>query len=240
MLTCSVKIQTMIFLNDILSAIPLGFFLSFMIGPVFFVLLETSVVKGFRAAVMFDLGVVLADIIFILIAFFSSYRLIQSIKDDPALFIFGGLVMLTYGIISFIKNKKESKKNIDEIDPKELAKTNYFSLFIKGFFLNFINIGVLGFWLAILITIGPQLELKPTRMITFFATLIIVYFITDLFKIILAKQLRSQLNPKNILLIKKIISIALIICGVVLLSQAWFPKEQKIVNSAIEKLEEQE
>jgi threonine/homoserine/homoserine lactone efflux protein len=227
MLTCSVKIQTMIFLNDILSAIPLGFFLSFMIGPVFFVLLETSVVKGFRAAVMFDLGVVLADIIFILIAFFSSYRLIQSIKDDPALFIFGGLVMLTYGIISFIKNKKESRKNIDEIDPKELAKTNYFSLFIKGFFLNFINIGVLGFWLAILITIGPQLELKPTRMITFFATLIIVYFITDLFKIILAKQLRSQLNPKNILLIKKIISIALIICGVVLLSQAWFPKEQK-------------
>ena len=157
-------------LNDILSAIPLGFLLSFMIGPVFFVLLETSVVKGFRAAVVFDLGVVVADIVFILIAFFSSYRLIQSIKDDPALFIFGGLVMLTYGIISFVKNKKESKKSLDEIDPKELAKTNYFSLFIKGFFLNFINIGVLGFWLAILITIGPQLELQTSRMITFFST----------------------------------------------------------------------
>jgi threonine/homoserine/homoserine lactone efflux protein len=225
------------FLNDILSAIPLGFFLSFMIGPVFFVLLETSVVKGFRAAVMFDLGVVLADVIFILIAFFSSYRLIQSIKNDPALFIFGGLVMLTYGIISFVKNKKESKKSIDEIDPKELAKTNYLTLFIKGFFLNFINIGVLGFWLAILITIGPQLELKPSRMITFFSTLILSYFITDIFKILLAKQLRNQLNPKNILLIKKFISIVLIICGVVLLSQAWFPKEQKIVNSAFEKLE---
>jgi threonine/homoserine/homoserine lactone efflux protein len=225
------------FLNDILSAIPLGFFLSFMIGPVFFVLLETSVVKGFRAAVMFDLGVVLADVIFILIAFFSSYRLIQSIKNDPALFIFGGLVMLTYGIISFVKNKNESKKSIDEIDPKELAKTNYLTLFIKGFFLNFINIGVLGFWLAILITIGPQLELKAPRMITFFSTLILSYFVTDIFKILLAKQLRNQLNPKNILLIKKFISIVLIICGVVLLSQAWFPKEQKIVNSAFEKLE---
>jgi len=227
----------MITLNDILSAIPLGFFLSFMIGPVFFVLLETSVVKGFRAAIVFDLGVVLADIIFILIAFFSSYRLIQSIKNDPALFIFGGLVMLTYGIISFVKNKKESKKSIDEIDPKELAKTNYVSLFFKGFFLNFINIGVLGFWLAILITIGPQLELKASRMITFFSTLIVSYFVTDIFKILLAKQLRNKLNPKNILLIKKFISIVLIICGVVLLSQAWFPKEQKIVNSAFEKLE---
>jgi threonine/homoserine/homoserine lactone efflux protein len=225
-------------LNDILSAIPLGFLLSFMIGPVFFVLLETSVVKGFRAAVVFDLGVVVADIVFILIAFFSSYRLIQSIKDDPALFIFGGLVMLTYGIISFVKNKKESKKSLDEIDPKELAKTNYFSLFIKGFFLNFINIGVLGFWLAILITIGPQLELQTSRMITFFSTLIVSYFITDIFKILLAKQLRNKLNPKNILLIKKFISIVLIICGVVLLSQAWFPQERKIVNSAFEQLEE--
>ena len=225
-------------LNDILSAIPLGFLLSFMIGPVFFVLLETSVVKGFRAAVVFDLGVVFADIVFILIAFFSSYRLIQSIKDDPALFIFGGLVMLTYGIISFVKNKKESKKSLDEIDPKELAKTNYFSLFIKGFFLNFINIGVLGFWLAILITIGPQLELKASRMITFFSTLIVSYFITDIFKILLAKQLRKKLNPKNILLIKKFISIVLIICGVVLLSQAWFPQERKIVNSAFENLEQ--
>jgi threonine/homoserine/homoserine lactone efflux protein len=225
-------------LNDIISAIPLGFFLSFMIGPVFFVLLETSVVKGFRAAIIFDLGVVLADIIFILIAYFSSYRLIQSIKDDPALFIFGGLVMLTYGIISFVKNRKESKKGIDEEDPTELAKNNYFTLFIKGFFLNFINIGVLGFWLAILITVGPQLELKASRMITFFSTLILTYFVTDIFKILLAKQLRNKLNPHNILLIKKVISIVLIISGVFLLSQGLFPKDKKIVNSAIEKLEE--
>ena len=228
----------MILIQDILSAIPLGFFLSFMIGPVFFVLLETSVVKGFRAAIFFDLGVVLADVVFITIAFFSSYRLIQSIKDDPALFIFGGIVLLTYGVISFINNRKEAKKaKIDEIDPTELAKTNYFSLFIKGFFLNFINIGVLGFWLAILITIGPQLELKTTRMLTFFITLIITYFITDIFKILLAKQLRSKLNQKNILFMKKFISVVLIVCGAVLLSQAWFPKEQKIVNKALEKLE---
>jgi threonine/homoserine/homoserine lactone efflux protein len=226
-------------LNDIISAIPLGFFLSFMIGPVFFVLLETSVVKGFKAAIIFDLGVVLADIIFILIAYFSSYRLIQSIKDDPALFIFGGLVMLTYGIISFVKNRNESKKDFDEEDQKELEKNNYLSLFIKGFFLNFINIGVLGFWLAILITIGPQLELKASRMLTFFTTLIVTYFITDIFKILLAKQLQNKLNSKNILLIKKFISLILIISGLFLLSQGLFPKEKKIVNSAIKHLEKQ-
>lgn len=227
----------MILLKDILSAIFPGFILSIMIGPVFFVLLETSVVKGFRAAISFDLGVVLADIIFILIAYFSSYRLIESIKDDPALFIFGGLVMFTYGIISFVKNKKENKKGIDEEDPAELAKNNYLSLFIKGFFLNFINVGVLGYWLVILITIGPKMELNPTRMFTFLTTMVATYFVIDIFKILLAKQLRNKLNPKNIRLIKKFISVVLMASGVFLLSQGWFSKEHKIVNKAFEKLE---
>ena len=56
-------------LNDILSGIPWGIFLSFMIGPVFFILIETSIIKGFRAAIVFDFGVVLADIIFLIIAY---------------------------------------------------------------------------------------------------------------------------------------------------------------------------
>ena len=51
-------------LEDIQAAIPLGFLLSFMIGPVFFVLLETSALRGFRAALIFDLGVIIADIFF--------------------------------------------------------------------------------------------------------------------------------------------------------------------------------
>jgi threonine/homoserine/homoserine lactone efflux protein len=74
-------------LDDILAAIPLGVLLSFLIGPVFFVLLETSVTKGFRAALVFDLGVLLADILFILIAYFSSYRVIESVKTNQ-LFLF--------------------------------------------------------------------------------------------------------------------------------------------------------
>ncbi|HLA54866.1 MAG TPA: LysE family transporter [Flavobacterium sp.] len=222
-------------IQDILAAIPLGFFLSFMIGPVFFVLLETSVVKGFRAALVFDLGVLLADVIFILIAYFSSVRLLESIKDDPALFIFGGLVMLTYGIISFLKAKK-AQKNIDPEDPVELAKTNYLNLFAKGFFLNFINIGVLGFWLALIITVGPKLDRDEFRIFTFFTTVVLGYFVTDIFKILLAKQLRNQLNAKNINLIKRTISIVLIISGAFLLSQGLFPKE-KIMDKVYDKLE---
>jgi threonine/homoserine/homoserine lactone efflux protein len=224
-------------IQDILTAIPLGIFLSFLIGPVFFVLLETSAVKGFRAALVFDLGVVLADVFFILIAYFSSYRLIQSLKNDPAIFIFGGILMLTYGLISFIKLRKiTSKTNEDDVEIV-FQKKNYRALFIKGFLLNFINVGVLLFWFLILITVGPKLELENSRMLTFFTSVILTYLFVDMGKILLAKQLKHKMTPKNILNIKKIISILLILFGMTIMLQGWFPSDQKMVKKALEKME---
>ena len=145
-------------------------------------------------------------------------------------------MMLTYGIISFLKLKKVSKK-VDEIAVDELIKKNYLSLFLKGFFLNFINVGVLLFWFMILITIGPKLALETSRMVTFFTTVLLTYLLVDIGKILLAKQLRSQMTPTNILKIKKIISILLVIFGLTLMFQGWFPSEQKLVKKALEKIE---
>jgi threonine/homoserine/homoserine lactone efflux protein len=207
-----------------------------MIGPVFFILLETSIVKGFRAALVFDLGVVLADIIFITIAYLGSYRLITSIKDNSALFMFGGIVMLAYGVISYIGLHKEKKVDTHKID-NEIIRKDYLGLFIKGFFLNIINIGVLGFWLAIIISVGPKLEMQMSRMITFFATVIITYLLVDSVKIVLAKQLKSKMTPTNILKIKKGISIVLMIFGVVLITQGWFPKEKEKLKDVLERID---
>lgn len=226
-------------INDILLAVPWGFILSFMPGAVFFVLLETSVIKGVRAALAFNSGVIIADIFFILIAYFSSYRLIQTIKDDPALFVFGGLILVTYGIISFIKVRKNSGTEIISDEEREILRKNYAGLFIKGFFLNFINVGVLGFWLTIIITTGPKLNMDSSRMLVFFAAVVSSYFITDVFKILAAKQLRKVLTAKNIIKLKKIISVILVIFGVALLVQGLLPAEGKMVNKAIEELEHQ-
>ena len=223
-------------INDILAGIPWGILLSFMIGPVFFILLETSIIKGFRAALVFDLGVILGDLFFFFFAYLGSYRLIKSLKDDPALFIFGGVLMLTYGIISFIKLKKEVKVNTDIID-KEIIKKDYASLFIKGFLLNIINIGVLGFWLAIIISVGPKLEMQTSRMVTFFISVIGSYLFVDCIKILLAKQLKTKLNPTNILKIKKGISIVMIVFGTILILQGWFPNEKEKLKHVLERID---
>ncbi|MGO4919976.1 LysE family translocator [Maribacter spongiicola] len=220
-------------LEDIQAAIPLGFFLSFMVGPVFFVLLQTSAVKGFRAAITFDLGVFLADILFILVAYFSSFQLLENLSNQPGLYVFGGVILLVYGLFTFFK---VDKKEIPD-ESKKIRKSDFFGLFIKGFLLNFINIGVLVFWLGIIIIIGPTLDNQPNRFFTFFATVLLSYFITDIFKILLAKQLKRKLTGKRIVIIKRIIGIIIVICGVVLIVKGFLPKDQFNIEHELERFE---
>ena len=223
-------------INDILSAIPWGILLAFTIGPVFFILLETGITKGFRAAMIFVLGVVFADLVFILIAYFSTNQLLEKMKDDPSMFVFGGVLMLSFGIISFIKEKKNYLKKIEvELDDENIPKNNYLGLFFKGFFLNFINIGVLAFWMGIIIVFGPKLNMETNRIITFITTIICTYVAIDILKINVAKQLKSKLTPYNIYKIKRVISVVLMIFGTFLIVQGFFPKEKEMIKQKIEK-----
>ena len=222
-------------LHDILTAIPLGILLAFTIGPVFFVLLETSITKGFRAAMVFDLGVICGDLVFILIAYFSTNQLLEKLKDDPSLFFFGGVIMLSYGIISFIKQKRSYKGQVEEDVKEDLNQpNNYLNLFFKGFLLNFINIGVLAFWMMIIISFGPKLNMESNRIIIFIATILLVYLIIDSIKIVIAKQLKSKLTPYIIYKIKSVISVILIIFGVFLMLQGFFPDEKKMIEKKLE------
>ena len=223
-------------IEDIQAAIPLGFFLAFMIGPVFFVLLETSVIKGFRAALAFDLGVILADILFIAIAYFSSFQLLENLSNQLGLYVFGGTILAVYGFIIYFKKPKK-----EAIDTKQLSapKTNYFTLFIKGFFLNFINIGVLVFWLGIIIVVGPSLDNNTNRFIVFFGTMITAYFVTDIIKILLAKQLKNKLTPQAIIKVKRFLGLILAVCGTVLIIKGFLPKDKLNPQQIIDQIEEQ-
>jgi threonine/homoserine/homoserine lactone efflux protein len=221
-----------IYLQDFFQAIPLGFTLSFLIGPVFFVLLETSAIKGARAAIVLDLGVIFADIVFIAIAFLGSYKLLEQLTHHPALYGLGGMIMMVYGMITIIrKPKKESIENQTEI---EIPKNNYLGLFVKGFLLNFINIGVLAFWLAMIVIFSPKLDLNPTRIVVFFGGILIGYFIVDLLKIFLAKQFKSKMTPERVVKIRRIIGIILLIAGIWLIYEG-FAEDKKIgINDTIE------
>lgn len=221
--------------QDIQAAIPLGFFLAFMVGPVFFVLIETSITKGVRAAIAFDIGVIVADIIFIAIAYLSSFQLLENLSNLPGLYVFGGTILSVYGLIVLIK--KPSEKEIEN-EINNTTKANYPQLFVKGFLLNFINIGVLVFWLGVVVVTGPSLENSANRFIVFFSALMITYFLTDLIKIVLAKQLKKKLTPKIIVKTKKILGGLLLISGLALITKGFLPKYSLNPQTIMEEITE--
>ncbi len=221
--------------NEIKEAVLIGFFLAFMIGPVFFMLIQTSIIKGARAAIAFDLGVILGDVVFILIAYYGSKGLLERIKDDPRLFYIGGLILLVYGLITYLD--KSQKRIIQDETLVLPEKTNYVTLFIKGFLLNFINVGVLAFWLGMIVVVGSNLQMNPSKIFNYFTVILVSYLITDIGKIVLAKQLKKKLTPMVTYKIKRAIGILLMIFGFVLILKGFIPKERLNIDNVIERVE---
>jgi threonine/homoserine/homoserine lactone efflux protein len=221
--------------DDILTAIPFGIILAFTIGPVFFVLLETSATKGFTSAIIFDLGVIFADIVFIFVIFKSTDTLLDKIKDDPNLLVFGGVLLIIYGVISFVKTSKSFRSIVREHHRIELPKKDYGKLFIKGFLLNFINIGVLLGWLGFIV-IGTSITKSENGVVIFITTMLISYFVADLFKIAAAKRLKSKLTPRRIFKTKKIVALCILGFGILLLTQGLLPELYEKSKEQIEKV----
>lgn len=221
--------------NEIKEAVIIGFFLAFMIGPVFFMLIQTSIVKGARAAISFDLGVIAGDVFFIMLAYYGSKSLLEKIKDDPRLFYIGGIILLVYGIITYLD--KSQKRAVHDETLVLQQKTNYIKLFLQGFLLNFINVGVLAFWLGMIVVVGSNLQMNPGKIFNYFTVILVSYFVTDIGKILLAKQLKKKLTPMVIYKIKRGMGILLMIFGVVLILRGFVPKEKLKLDDMIEKVE---
>ena len=195
-----------------LTPISVGFFTAFIMGPVFWVLLETSITKGLRAAVAFDIGVILADVLFIVATYYGSVKLFLSESNKDGLFVLGGTIILLFGVYSWLTRKKEEEK----IEVTE-SKHNYFGLAAKGFAINIFNVGVLIFWGGVTIVAGPSTGNDPLNFIVFFSIVLLAYFITDLGKIVIAKQLKIFINGQTIVFVKSLLALILVISGIVLI-----------------------
>ena len=197
---------------DYLTAIPLGFLLSFSFGPLFFILLETSISKGIKQAFLMDIGIVLSDLVFFTIAYIGTSKIITE-ENEPALYILGGVMLSSYGIVSFIQTyqkKKKIKKG------KAINKQNLFSFPVKGFLLNIINVAVLFFWTGILFLIGPKFQMNPVKVWTFFFLTVGTYIIVNLGKYYLASRLKSKLTDNILFKVKQSLNILIFVCGLFL------------------------
>lgn len=219
-------------MDEFITAIPFSLLLVASTGPVFFVVIETSISKGARRAFCIDIGAVLADILFIILATFGANSLQYNLKTNPKWFLLGGVVLLSFGLISFLQTKKNRKKIVFESG--ELQKGSYLSYIGKGFLLNIINIGVFIFWLGLVIVFTSKYEMNYTKTNTFIAYVLGIYLALDVVKIILAKQLKPLLTPRILYKLKQWVHVIVVLFGLFFMFQGIFPEQKQKLETKIE------
>ena len=206
---------------EFLPAVPLGILLSFSFGPLFFILLETSISKGIKQAFFIDVGVVAADITFFSVAYFGASKLITE-ENQPALFVLGGVLLSSYGMLSFFKTYKKRKKQ-QKGKVRVIETPNLFSLAVKGYLLNIINVAVLFFWTGVLFVIGPKFEMETGKTWLFFLATVSTYIFVNLCKYYFASKLKTKLTDSILYKMKQVLNFFVFVFGVYLVVSGSVP-----------------
>ena len=203
-------------LELIISAIGLGFMLSLVfIGPIFFLLIETSFSRGHKHALALDIGVISADILCIVASYFASGDIVTIIDDHPGFYRITALIVFVYGIFMMV-----SKTKMHLPDEAKFISQNYFKTFINGFLFNLLNVGVILFWLVTVISVRNQYP-DTQNFILYVSLVILTYLTIDLVKIFLAKQFHYKLTERLANNIRKGVGIILIIFSFFIFLQSY-------------------
>ncbi len=206
-----------------------GLLLSLMVGPAFFVLIESSITRGIRSALYLDLGVLISDLIYVSLAFLFFQEVQNLMESDNrfVLTIIGGAAFVIFGITNLVKAKKAVITATQLAHPEDLKASNYVMMIFKGFMINALNPGVLFYWLTLMTVLPSAPEGFPlgnlaTKMM-YIAVIMITFFGIDVLKIIGAKKLKDILTPAWIRVVNILLGIILVLFGTLFIIRGILP-----------------
>ncbi len=187
-----------IIINGVIS----GIVLAFLIGPVFFTLLQTSIEKGFRSGVFVAIGISLSDSFYIAVAYMGLVQFMQRSDFRHYMSYGGGLILLGFGLYYLlVKRRRLANASFTPVEGGP-----WVNLIGKGFLINALSPMVLFFWIATVSVATTRFGYThPGRAALFFGSIVVTVFATDVLKAKLADQLRALITPRFI----RIMNIAL-------------------------------
>lgn len=189
----------------------LGLALSVLIGPVFFLLIQTSIKEGFSAALRLELGIITSDAFCIFISYLGLAKLLENQTIANYVGLGGGTMLLVIGVKTYFSHKKVAEEII------EIKKTAGYKLFFKGFLLNTSNPSVILFWLGAVGIAVSQFGQSKLNVGSYFIATLSTYFSIDILKAHLAQKVKKFLTPKSFEIINKIAGVVIFSFGIVLL-----------------------
>ncbi len=193
----------------------LGMILSFMIGPVFFILLETSIKEGYTKALSFSLGVIFSDLLFLVLAMIAAAPLRGLAQREFELDIIGGLVFLVMGLSRALKKPKGMMHQETKV------RTNIHHLG-KGFMLNILNPLVFFFWLTTTTLIYTRVDSDKGNLplLACYTMAFLIFGFVDQGKILLARRIKHHITTKSLRIANIGIGIGFIVLAIVLIYRA--------------------
>jgi threonine/homoserine/homoserine lactone efflux protein len=199
-------------LNAFWQGIIPGLVLSVAIGPVFFLLIKTSIEQGFKRAMVMEAGIILSDAFCIFLAIIGLAALFVRPEFKPQITIAGGIILLLFGASSYWRTKMKTG-SIEEAPAISTRK----NLFVKGFLFNLSNPSVVFFWMGAVSIALPQFDNSRPEVFSYFSATILTVFSIDVLKAYLAVKIKRFLTPANIANINKAVGLAIALFGLVLL-----------------------
>jgi len=200
----------------LLKGLLLGLTLSFVVGPLFFSIIESALARGFKAGIAVASGIWTSDLLFIAVML-KGIHWLESITALPGFRfwagVFGSLILVAFGAASLWFAQK--KPSIHPSTPLlQLERRDFWSQWGKGFMINLVNPGTLLFWVGTATGLVAPNGWSLAEGTLFFSAMMVVLVLTDLLKIYAAKKLRTWLTPTHIVSVRKTIGLVLILFGI--------------------------
>lgn len=200
-------------MDKVLQGIQFGVVLAFLIGPVFFTILQTSVEKGFMYGVLVAIGVSISDFAYVAICYLGLIKLVNN-PDNRVFFAYGGgaILMLFGAYHIFVKARNKSVFKTTTLDQ------GMFRYVLKGFIINGASPTVLFFWVGTISLVSLDFGYSQgTDFYTFFGAVLATVLLTDILKAFLSDKLRNLVTSKFIRISNIVLGVVLIVFGLKLM-----------------------
>lgn len=194
----------------IFNGIQLGIVLAFLVGPIFFTILQTSIERGFVKGILVSLGVSISDTLYVIICYFGLAPVMAHSNVKIFMGYAGGAILVAFGLYQLLVKARSKPKVVGGTTAEKKA----YQYMLKGFLINGMTPTVLLFWIGTAsvatIDFGYSAAMEFTL---FFASLLITVLATDILKAYLAAKLRLLVTPRLLLVMNVILGAAMIIFG---------------------------
>lgn len=189
---------------DFVEGYLLGLGMIVFIGPVFFLLLSSTLKCGFVPGFMVALGIVISDIVCVLVCNYGLAPYLSYPDSNFWIALSGGILLIGIGTKYMITDKVDSEEKI------VLPKQYYAAFFIKGFLVNFVNPFVFMVWLGLIKYAEQKIEINTAL---FFIGIFLGISTTDFLKVVLAKRIKKLIQPLSLQWIYRVFGLILIVFG---------------------------